>query len=89
MLNISNHDQSIDGISKKITSRAWGKMADEKEQKIEEIKSSVEYKLKNLVLSKVTGRVLVSILLEINMSQGFIGSALIQSNEKNRWDKII
>lgn len=64
-------------------------MADEKEQKIEEIKSSVEYKLKNLVLSKVTGRVLVSILLEINMSQGFIGSALIQSNEKNRWDKII
>lgn len=88
MLNISNHGQNIENISVKIIFRAWGRM-DEKERKIEEIKSSVENKLKNLVLSKGTGRVLVSILLEINMSQGFIGSALIQSNEKNRWDKII
>jgi hypothetical protein len=59
---------------------------DERDQKIEEIKSSVRDKIKTLVLNKVSGKVLVTI--EVNMSQGFIGAAFIENNLRTTREKI-
>jgi hypothetical protein len=85
MLNISNHGQNIENISVKIIFRAWGRMP-EKDQKIEEIKSSIEDKIKTLVLRKTSGKILVTI--EVNMSQGFIGAAFIENNTRTTREKI-
>lgn len=59
---------------------------DGKEQKIEEIKSSVQDKIKTLVLNKTSGKVLVTV--ELNMSQGFISTAFIENNLRTTREKI-
>lgn len=54
----------------------------EKDEKINEIISFVNKEIKNLVLNKTTGKMFVTI--EINMSQGFIGSAFWERNTRQR-----
>ena len=58
----------------------------EKDQKIEEIKSSIENKIKTLVMRKQSGRILLTV--EINMTQGFIGAAFIENNMRTTREKI-
>jgi hypothetical protein len=59
---------------------------DEKERKIEEIKSLLQDKIKTLVLKKASGKILLT--LELNMSQGFIGAAFIENNLRTTREKI-
>lgn len=54
----------------------------EKDEKIDEIISFAKREIKNLVLKKTTGKMFVTI--EINMSQGFIGSAFLEKNTRQR-----
>lgn len=54
----------------------------EKDEKIDEIISFAKREIKNLVLKKTTGKMFVTI--EINMTQGFIGSAFLEKNTRQR-----
>ena len=55
-------------------------------EKIDEIKLSIEDKINNLVLKKTSGKVLITI--EVNMSQGFVGAAFIENNLRTTREKI-
>jgi hypothetical protein len=56
------------------------------DKKIEEIKTSVEDKIKALVLKKTSGKVLITI--EVNLTQGFVGAAFIENNLRTTREKI-
>ena len=55
-------------------------------EKIDEIKLSIEDKINNLVLKRVSAKVLITI--ELNITQGFIGSAFIENNLRTTREKI-
>ena len=59
---------------------------DKMDNRIDEIKSTVEHKIKTLVLKKTSGKVLITI--EVNMSQGFVGAAFIENNLRTTREKI-
>ena len=56
------------------------------DKKIEEIKTSVEDKIKALVLKRVSGKILITI--EVNLTQGFVGAAFIENNLRTTREKI-
>lgn len=56
------------------------------DKKIEEIKTSVEDKIKALVLKRVSGKILITI--EVNLSQGHVGAAFIENNLRTTREKI-
>lgn len=55
-------------------------------EKIDEIKLSIEDKINNLVLKRVSAKVLITI--ELNITQGFIGAAFIENNTRTTREKI-
>lgn len=55
-------------------------------EKIDEIKLSIEDKINNLVLKRLSGKVLITV--ELNFSQGFIGAAFIENNTRTTREKI-
>lgn len=59
---------------------------DDKDKKIEEIKTSVEDKIKTLALRKLSAKVLITI--EVNFTQGHLGAAFIENNLRTTREKI-
>ena len=55
-------------------------------EKIDEIKLSIEDKINNLVLKRLSGKVFITV--ELNFSQGFIGAAFIENNLRTTREKI-
>ncbi len=55
-------------------------------EKIDQIKLSIEDKINNLVLKRVSAKVLITI--ELNITQGFIGAAFIENNLRTTREKI-
>ena len=67
-------------------SKSSGDVLKMDDKKIDEIKTSVEDKIKALVLKRVSGKILITI--EVNLTQGFVGAAFIENNLRTTREKI-
>lgn len=57
---------------------------EEKEIKIVAITEAIKKQILSLTSARRTGKVLLTLIVELDLSQGYIGSAAISNNSKER-----